>query len=680
MRRIALVSVLLVFGALLIGLHGRAPQETGRLAALEAGALLGEPVVGRDPPLPLWRFLVGPLTAAGGGEIRLGSVRLELPGQDFDTPALRDAMRRSLARRLRAIAAGSEAMALPSLAGLRAAAPEGVDLSLRLAADRLTLRATRPDGLSASSTLDWVPPSERSLVPPLLVIFLAILLRRPVLALFAGVVIGSFLHQQALGGAGILEAAALGVRDVFTVYLWNELANNLRIEIVVFVASMLAFVGIITRAGGLQGLMDRIARIARNARRTQIASYLMGLAIFFDDYANTLLVGSTMRPLSDRFRIAREKLAYIVDSTAAPVAGLSIFSTWVAFEVSTYSAQLPSIGLSQADGFAVFLATLPYRFYCILTLCFVLFVVLSGRDFGPMRVAERRARAGKLLRDGAHPMLSEVATALEPAAGIEPRASVAVAPLLTFVLVTGLTGAWKHSGDAFARDGVFALLRGGSNSLMIGSLAALAVASGLALRAGLRWEIARSAFTVLRSAGVALLILYLAWMIGAVCDALGTAPYLTALLGESAPAWAIPAVLFLLSGGVAFATGSSWGTMSVLLPIVVGFAYAAGEHSPVGSFGLMVMSIGAVLEGSIFGDHCSPVSDTTILSSIAAASDHVDHVRTQIPYAILTMLTALSFGYLPCALFGLNPWLGLALGAAALWTALRILGTRADET
>ncbi len=679
MRRAVLISVPFVFAALLVGLHGRAPQQTGRLAALEAGALLGDPVAGRDIQLPLWRFLADPMTRSGGGEIRLGVVHLELPGQDSDTPALRDAMRRSLARGLRALAAAGGATAPTSLAGLRTAAPEGVDLSLRLEPDRLTLRATRPDGESASSTREWVPPSENSLVPPLLVIFLAILLRRPVLALLAGVVIGSFLHQQAFGDAGIVEAAALGLRDVFTVYLWNELADNFRIEIVVFVSSMLAFVGIITRAGGLQGLMDRIARIARNARRTQFATYLMGLAIFFDDYANTLLVGATMRPLSDRFRVAREKLAYIVDSTAAPVAGLSIFSTWVAFEVSTYSAQLPSVGLSQADGFTIFIATLPYRFYSILTLCFVLFVVLSGRDFGPMRAAERRARAGKLLRDGAQPMLSEVATALEPAAGIAPRASVAVAPLLTFVLATGLAGAWKHAGDAFARDGVLALFQDGSNSLMLGSLAALGVASGLAFRAGLRWEIARSAFTVLRSAGVALLILYLAWMIGAVCDTLGTAPYLTALLGEAAPAWAIPAVLFLLSGGVAFATGSSWGTMSVLLPIVVGFAYAAGEHSQIGGFGLMVMSIGAVLEGSIFGDHCSPVSDTTILSSIAAASDHVDHVRTQIPYAVTTMLAALSLGYLPCALFGLNPWLGLAAGAAALWTALWTLGARDDQ-
>ena len=212
---------------------------------------------------------------------------------------------------------------------------------------------------------------------------------------------------------------------------------------------------------------------------------------------------------------------------------------------------------------------------------------------------------------------------------------------------------------------------------MIGALGGLGVASLLALRAGLRWEILGAAWTTLRSAGVAILILYLAWMIGAVCDALGTAPYLTVLIGESAPAWAIPAVLFLLACTVAFSTGSSWGTMSVLLPIVVGFAYAAGEGSAIGGFGLMVMSIGAVLDGSIFGDHCSPVSDTTILSSISAASDHSDHVRTQIPYAVFSMSAALLLGYLPCAIWGTPPWLSLAVGAGALWTLLRLAGKKA---
>jgi Na+/H+ antiporter NhaC len=239
--------------------------------------------------------------------------------------------------------------------------------------------------------------------------------------------------------------------------LKGELLDHARTQIILFVVFMLAMVGVITRAGGIRGVMNRIASLARDARQTQIATWLMGLVIFFDDYANTILVGATMRPLADRFKVAREKLAYIVDSTAAPVAGVSILSTWIAFEVSTFSAQLPDAGLAPSEGYAIFIQTLPYRFYCWFTLIFVGLNVYMGRDFGPMLKAERRARAGQVLREGATPLVGKSATELEASEHVDSRASTALLPLALFIFtVLGkiifrprsapprLTGSWRQ--------------------------------------------------------------------------------------------------------------------------------------------------------------------------------------------------------------------------------------------
>ena len=214
------------------------------------------------------------------------------------------------------------------------------------------------------------------------------------------------------------------------------------------------------------------------------------------------------------------------------------------------------------------------------------------------------------------------------------------------------------------------------------SLAGFAVATGLALLRGMAGDVPRAAWTTLRGMGVAIAILYLAWMIGEACGEMGTAPYLCALLGDRLTPAALPAVLFLLAAGVAFATGSSWSTMSILLPLVVGLSFEMGESPAAAGLGgmtLLLMSIGAVLEGAIFGDHCSPISDTTVLSSVACASDHIDHVRTQAPYALVTMGVALVAGYLPCAFLGTSPWVGMAAGAAVLAAIVMLVGRRADE-
>ncbi len=700
------LSFALVLAAL-VGLFLLPDASPTALAALHGQALLDEAVpdpdysgpgaddesAGEAPEIPLWELILRSPNYSepekGKALLILSHVRLHAEGLDALSPdhvKLEDAVIRGLRQKVqehRGRALEIEPPERPAQQGLSlvVAVQEGHPLDLMY---RPTPKVVW------SFQVPWQPATPLSLLPPLVAIALAILLRKPVVSLFAGVLAGALLLRWATEQTFVVKAFG-GLSDVFTVFLMDEVLDrqgNGRLHVIGFVIAMLAMVGVITKNGGIRGLMNIVARYARTARSTQVATYLMGLAVFFDDYANTILVGSTMRPLTDRYRIAREKLAYIVDSTAAPVAGLSIFSTWIAFEVSTFSAQLPLAGLSPNDGYAIFIETLPYRFYCILTLGLVLLVTATGRDFGPMLAAEKRARStGQVVRKGGTPMVSDAATAMEPAAGITIRAWRALLPLGVFIAVTVWTilstgGAFKANAPSlFAISGLSEILGGADSyvALWRGSSLGLATAIIASLAAGLRFEILDAAWKTLKSMGVALAILYLAWMIGAVCGALGTASYLTAMLDNVLFPLALPVILFLLSGVIAFSTGSSWSTMSILLPLVVGLSFSLGDQTEIGGQALMVLSIGAVLEGSIFGDHCSPISDTTVLSSVASASDHIDHVRTQGPYALLAMSVAIVAGYLPAAAFGLHPFWSLAGGFLVLAVVLRLLGERVEE-
>jgi Na+/H+ antiporter NhaC len=687
----------IVLGLLAVGLWRLPTADPARVAALRTSEILGAQVEGPDGALSLGERLLASSSVRRGDDgdliLWLDGVRVLtplFPSEDLDLHGLG---RRSLIAGLRSLAA--ERGETLQVAGELWPSKGGLNVLVTLEEQGFGLEAASADGTLLSGRLEgWRPPRRWSLYPPLLAIALAVLFRRPILALFAGVWCAAFLLRYGAGELGPAAALLRSLPDVGTRLLWPQLTDPMRLEIMGFVFAMLAMIGVMTRSGGVRGLMDLVARMAHNARRTQIATWLMGLVVFFDDYANCILVGTTMRPLTDRFRVSREKLAYLVDSTAAPVAGISIFSTWIAFEVSTFSAQLPAAGMSPAEGYAVFLQTLPYRFYCILTLFFSGLLAFSGRDLGPMLTAERRARrTGQVVRAGGRPMVSERGTDLAPAPGMEPRARNALVPLAVFIGLTlleivrvGFTALRAEDAQfgwsaLLSLQGVTGLLGQGDSTraLLVGSSAGFLAAAALALAAGLGAGVLRAAWSTLRSMGVAIAILYLAWMIGAACDGLGTAPYLTALVGENLPAELLPAILFLMSAAVAFATGSSWSTMSILLPLVVGMSFSMGETSDLGGKLLMAMSIGAVLEGSIFGDHCSPISDTTVLSSTASAADHIDHVRTQMPYALLVMAVALGLGYMPCAFSGAHPLVSLAGAAALLAAIVFLLGKRADD-
>ncbi len=521
-----------------------------------------------------------------------------------------------------------------------------------------------------------------SILPPFVAILLALLFQKTIVALFCGVWLGATL----LSGLNPLTGLWLFVHHYF---YENALLDQFRLEIIGFVIFLCAMVGVLSRGGGIRGFVNLLVRIARSVRSTQVATYLMGLAIFFDDYSNCILVGSVMRPLSDKMRISREKLAYIVDSTAAPIAGLAMLSTWIAYEVSTFSAQLPEAGISES-GYEIFIMTIPFRFYCIFTLLFVLMVILTMRDFGPMLRAERRARStGEVVRPGSRPMVSSAMTRIEAKAGVPERWYNAVLPIACVLIVT-MEEYWRIGGgwsrpliDIVSLDALRSVLGTASEvsaarPIFFGAAAGfvLAVLLLIAQRILPLLECLKAAASSTRALFFAVVILFLAWCIGGVCADIGTAHYLIALFKGVIPPLLFPLVLFLTASLVSFATGSSWSTMAILLPNTVLFAVKMAELSDLDTLSMLVISIGAVLEGSIFGDHCSPISDTTILSSVSAASDHVDHVKTQIPYALSTMFAATLIGYLPAAA-GVPPLLSIGTGIAVLLAGLLIFGRRA---
>ncbi|MFQ5653833.1 MAG: Na+/H+ antiporter NhaC family protein, partial [Planctomycetota bacterium] len=541
----------------------------------------------------------------------------------------------------------------------------------------------RPDAGPAGEPLENPPlegrlpfPRRTSMLPPLTAIFCALITRRAILSLLAGILAGGLV----LGG-GLLEGAGVAAG------LYRaEITDQFRLSIVLFVLFLVGMVGVMTRAGGVQGLVELLTRRSRGARSTRIASALMGFLVFFDDYSNSVIVGSSMRPLTDRMRIAREKLAYLIDSTAAPVAGIAVVSTWIAYEVSQYQSALAIVDPASApQAYSLFLRTIPFRFYCIFTLFFVLANVLLNRDYGPMRAAEERsASTGQVIRPGGQPLTSREFSDMRMRTGNTPRSSLAILPLLAvihimaigFWLVGGGYPAFQEAGwSSLSMEGIGNILSSDYNmqvmtvAAVIGSLLAilLAVSRG-ALGLG---ESLRAWFVGFRSLFIAVAILFSAWAIAGACKELHTGEYLISILGEGIPVGLLPVAFFLVACVVAFATGTSWGTMAILLPISIPVVYDA---EGVGLGPVTLLSFGAVLEGAIFGDHCSPISDTTVLSSVAAGSDHIDHVRTQIPYALTTMLLAMVVGYLPVAFGWYSSWVAIPLGGIACIAVLLLLG------
>ncbi len=533
-------------------------------------------------------------------------------------------------------------------------------------------------------------PGWFSLLPPLLAILLALVFREVISALLAGIWLGAL----AVAGYDPLQATWRLVDE----YVIQALADtdSGHAHIVVFSLLLGGMVGIIGKNGGTAGIVRAVAPLARSRRRGKVATALAGLAIFFDDYANTMVVGNTMRPITDKLRVSREKLAYLVDSTAAPVAALVPVSTWVGYEISLIDGGLGAAAanatgadaafLRELSPFAVFLDTIPYLFYPILAMGLVFLTSLTNRDFGPMARAElRAAEGGGLHRAGATPATEASGSFLAPKEGVSHRWWNAGLPVLAVVLVV-LGGLYATGSEAAGPNASLREIFGEADpfrTLLWGSLSGCAVAAALSIgQRTLSLSECVDAWTGgVKAMMVAMVILTLAWALGSAAQDVGTAAYLAQIIQGNLPLFLLPAAVFVTSGAMAFATGTSWTTMSIMIPLVVplAVALAGGTGFADGSqYGLLLGTVSAVLAGAIWGDHCSPISDTTVLSSTAAACDHMDHVRTQMPYAMVAGGAALLLGSLGTAL-GLSPWLALAGGLAVLALFLRLFGVAVPE-
>ncbi len=482
-----------------------------------------------------------------------------------------------------------------------------------------------------------------SLLPPLVAIVLCFLTKQVLASLFIGIWVGATILTgwNPIGGV----TKTLG-------YIVENAADSWNATILLFDFVIGGLIGLIYLSGGAQAFVKSITDKVKSARGGQFTAWLFGLIIFFDDYANTAIVGNAFMPVTDKLGISREKFSYIVDSTAAPVASLALISTWVGYEVGLIGDAIEGTSVSLTP-YTIFLQSIPYRFYSIFAIILVLAIALSQRDYGSMLKAEYRTRTtGKVFADGATPLSG--GSKLKVLEDVPQKTVNMVAPIVVLVAVS-MFGMWWTGGGTSAESFTAAISDADAmTALLWGAMFAVitAIIMYKVQRIGTLADMMDAFIDGAKMMVLANLILISAWSIGSVCDGIGTAPYVVnAAKGVISPVL-LPMVMFLICNVISFSTGTSWGTMAIAMPIAVPLALALGVPLPLG--------ISAVLTGSVMGDHCSPLSDTTIMSSMFSGSDHMDHVKTQIPYA-LTAAGVAALGYI-LAGTGMSVGLVLPLG------------------
>ena len=528
-----------------------------------------------------------------------------------------------------------------------------------------------------------------TLLPPLVAIALAFITKETILSLFIGVFVGEFMlcvNDLNIVSTAINAFLQLG-SDVIACMAdpWNA-------GIVLQCLLIGGIIQLVTKMGGAQALADEFAKRANTPRKAQLFTWLLGLCVFFDDYANSLIVGPIMRPVMDKLHVSREKLAFVVDATAAPVAGIAIISTWIGLEISLIAAGFESVGVTNVTGFGIFLQTIPYRFYNIFILIFIVISALTLYEFGPMKKAEQAARARKEDEEiivPEAPGFDEV----KPVEGIKLSVWNAIIPIGTLIIGALIAFYWSGyttilGGEDQALislmktaplgfDGIFQALSQSDASVALFQAALLASIVAIVMAVGeqiLTMEEAISEWVGgMKTIVITGVILLLAWSLGTVIGNVGTADYLVGVLSSTIPAWIVPTLIFILGALISFATGTSYGTMSILMPLAIPLAWAIST----GDMSFTIVCTSGVLTGAIFGDHCSPISDTTILSSMGTSCNHIDHVRTQIYYAIFVALVAIVIGYIPAG-FGVPFYISLPIGIVVLYVGLKVLGEKVD--
>ena len=500
-------------------------------------------------------------------------------------------------------------------------------------------------GIFAGDALPEFGGTFFSLVPPVVAIALALITKEVYSSLFVGVTIGALFYSGFSFEGTVNHLAKGGFLAVLT--------DESHMGIMVFLVVLGVMVSLMNKAGGSAAFGKWVGEHIKSRVGAQIATVFLGILIFIDDYFNCLTVGSVMRPVADKHKISRSKLAYIIDSTAAPVCIIAPISSWAAAVAGFVKGE---------DGFALFIKAIPYNFYALLTIFAMLFIIIAKADFGPMAVHERNALKGDLFTSGKEDFEEREAI------NTKGRVFDLVAPVVILIIccVIGMV----YTGGAFSGENIIDAFANcdADYGLMVGSFCALLITIAFySVRNVLSFnDCMRCIPDGFKAMVPAILILTLAWTLQAMTSSLGAAEYVAALVdsGKGAFMSFLPAIIFVVACFLAFATGTSWGTFSILIPIVVD-VFAGSDPT------MMIISISACMAGAVCGDHCSPISDTTIMASAGAQCNHVNHVSTQLPYALL--VAAVSFVTYIIAGLSKSVFISLPVGIALTAGALVIM-------
>lgn len=526
-----------------------------------------------------------------------------------------------------------------------------------------------------------------TLLPPLIAISLAFITKNVVISLFIGVMSGCFILS--INDTNFLNAILVSYLDFISRVL-AQLSDPWNAGIILQVLAIGGVVHLVGRMGGARAVAEKLVKHAKTPVSAHIITWFLGLLVFFDDYANALIVGPIMRPVFDKMKISREKLAFIVDATAAPIAGIALISTWIGFEIGVINDSFVAEGLEFTSAFNIFISTIPFRFYNIFMLAFVIIIAITGRDFGSMYKAGQRTLDGDIGKENL--AVSENSDSLKEVENVEANIWNALIPIGVLVFASLLSFYFSGYSAIMSGNDVALIESVRSNPLSLqsfqncfGNADASVALFQSALFAGIVamfMGVIKKIFTVeeainswidgMKTLLMTGVILLLAWSLGSVIGDLGTADYLSNIVVTlGIPNFLLPAIIFVFGSIISFSTGTSYGTMGVLMPLAVSISAAVSN----GDANFAIICTSAVLTGAIFGDHCSPISDTTILSSMGSSTNHINHVKTQMPYALFVGAVTIVLGYIPAGL-GVSPILILPISIVVMYFIFRLVGKK----
>ncbi len=655
-------------------------SDSAEVAVQRIGVLLRSPIEGEKRSLA--DELLEPKTAEGAlpsdrrlEQLALGGVRFAVPGVGIEDLTIHGRARRAVIAALRQAALeGGNAL---EIQGELSPVVGGTNILLSLRDGQLYARVHRPPGAEIAASIPAPPSDRRALLPALAAIALMLVWRRPLLALFVGLSLGTFLLFAA--DPATAPQAWDGFPRRLAQILSDELSATADWKPMATMLALLATWAITARNGGLGGWSAWLSQRATDARRAQFVTWICAVSACFEAPGKNVALGWMLRTTAVRARVSAEKFAWLLDATGSAILGLCVVSPWSGYAFDLAATQS---GFSQDPG-QLWLETLPWRSFCWLTLAFGPLVLWSGRDFGSMLAAERRAREGLGASARGARMVFK---APEP----DPRSALQAWRVLAPFAVFSLALAAQGLRDSGALSGEFKFASRASwlslaqaaarpDASMIAALAALLVALVLSSVAGAERGVPAALLRGLRAALRPCLLIFGAWALGFISSRLGAGEVLAAALGERVAPQTLPALLFALSAAISFCFGSAWVALALIVPLAGGLAAASGSVFAAGPAALAAMSLAAVLEGSLAGALLSPLSTSSLSASIGAGADHADHLRTQSPYALLTLVSVLLFGFLGAGLYGLGPWAALALVALAHAAVFTWLSRRSER-